>query len=259
MFTSIGRFIVPTFSLYLTLAIVAAGAVCVFRLRERVPLRPLVNCLLAALVLGVAFARVEYVLLNGDVFAGRLVDALTRRPGGLDWHGAFLGALLGLVIAARVQRVDVPVLLDACTPALPMLAFAGWTACRWIGCVYGTEVQTLAFYPAWTVTEGRDIFGIIAPRYDTHRFGQALGWLLLVLTAVMWLWGLLAKRPAARFWTVAVLFCAGMLAIGFFRADYAPTLGGIRADRYLDTVLLMGTVVMLVRSLTRPQNTGTGV
>ncbi|MEM6530070.1 MAG: prolipoprotein diacylglyceryl transferase family protein, partial [Chloroflexota bacterium] len=237
MFTSIGRFTFHTFTLYLSMALLCSIAIALFRLRRTLPLRAVADAAVVAIVCGFALARAEYALLNADLFVGNVRGVFTMRPGGLDWHGALFGALFGVWIVAKLRRIDVSLLLDAFAPALPLLAFAGWTACRAVGCVYGEEVQTLALYPAWLVTEGRDIFGIIAPRYDTHTFGQGVAWVLLVMVAVFWLWDVPRQRPGVRFWLVLALFTAGMLAIGTVRGDYAPVVG-LRADVWLDVAVL---------------------
>ncbi|MEL6150337.1 MAG: prolipoprotein diacylglyceryl transferase family protein, partial [Chloroflexota bacterium] len=213
MFTAIGRFTFHTFTLYLSVALLCSVAVAWLRLRRTVPARAIADAALVALVFGFVLARAEYVLLNRDLFAGNLQGVFAMRPGGMDWHGAVIGGVLGVWIVEKLRKLPAPTLLEAFAPAVPLVAFAGWTACRAVGCVYGTEVQTLALYPVWMVTEGRDIFGIVAPRYDTHTFGQVLSWVLLVMVGVFWLRDVPRNRPGVQFWLVVALFTTGMLAI----------------------------------------------
>ncbi len=248
MFTSIGPISLHLFAHHIAWAVLFSAGIAYYQLRDAFPTRALADALVAAVVLGVIGARVEYALLNPDVFTGNVRGLFTLTPGGLDWHGALIGAVAGLGLAARLHQMPLAALLEALTPALPLIAFAGWTACRAIGCVYGTEVETLAFYPAWQVTEGRDIFGLMAPRYDTHTFGQALALALVLLTAALWMVGAFAARPGVRFWLVMLLFSGGMAAIGTVRGDYTPTLAGVRADQGLDAVLVVFALVMLLRA-----------
>jgi prolipoprotein diacylglyceryltransferase len=250
MFTSIGSFTFQTFTLYLSMAMICSVFIAAFRLRKTASLRAVTDCAIAMLIFGFLLARAEYVLLNPDIFESNTRGIYMMRPGGLDWHGALAGALLGLWLMAQVRNLSVNVLLGAFAPALPLIAFAGWTACRAIGCVYGTEVQTLAFYPAWMVTEGRDIFGIIAPRYDTHTFGQVLAWVLLVLLGVMWWRDIPRERSQVRLWLVITIFATGMLAISKVRGDFAPVVAGLRADQWLDLAVLALGVAMLWRNRT---------
>ncbi len=245
MFTSIGPVSLHLFAHHIAWAVLLSAGTAYVVLRRGYPARALADVLTAAMVLGVVGARLEYALLNPELFAGNLRGLITMAPGGLDWHGAVVGGLLGVWIIARLHGLPACVLLDAAAPAPPMIAFAGWTACREVGCVSGVEVETLAYYPVWLVTEGRDVFGLIAPRYDTHTFGQALAVGLVLLTALLWMTGALAARPGGCFWLVLALLSAGMAAVGTVRGDYTPMPGGLRADLYLDGVLFALAAVML--------------
>lgn len=245
MFTAVGPFTLQTYMLYLSLAIAVSGGVAYFRLRGHMSGQPVGDVSAAMVAGGFVLARAEYALLNWDVFAGQPSRVFDMRTGGLDWHGAVIGAVAGLWLVAHLRGLDARLLLDASAPALPLVAFAGWTACRAVGCVYGAEVATLAYHPAWVVTEGRDIYGIIAPRYDTHTFGQALSWALLVLVGGLWLRDWLLRWRAAL---VIALFAAGMLAIGVVRGDYAPLWAGVRADAWLDGLIIVLALWVAVRS-----------
>ncbi len=250
MTTTLGPYTFPTFTLYLSLAVL--GGMALATVGSRAPRRPVVDAGIGALVGGYVFGRLLYTALNPNVFTANPLRLLWDGPGGLDWHGAYLGALLGAwAVRAWYERRD-PDGRFTGSPlqtlgiiALPLVALAGWRGCAQVGCLYGAEVETLAYYPRWLVTEGRDIYGIVAPRYDTHRFGGLLAWGLLVWAGVMWWRG----RPTARaFWAMSAAWCAGMFGIGFFRADYTPSLPLLRADQWLDLLLLAWTLVMLVRS-----------
>src|SRR5690606_12168503 len=156
--------------------------------------------------------------------------------GGLDWHGAVIGGLVGLAAAARWRKLALRDMLDAFAPALPLLAFAGWLGCWGAVCGYGAEVDTLAHYPAFAAAETRDVYGLVAPRYNTRVFGMALALALLILSLVLNRRGWLKYR---RFWLLLALLSAGMFGIGFFRGDYALVVAGIRADQWLDVLLLL--------------------
>lgn len=223
-------FSVPIFSLALTVGI-ALSAGLLLRRQPAGRRGAALDVALAAWGGAVIGARAAHVLLNWAYFADNLNEALRLDAGGLDWHGALLGGLLGLALAARWRRLDLRALLDALAPALPLLAFAGWLGCWAAVCGYGAEVDTLARYPALAAAETRDVYGIVAPRYNTQVFGMALA------LAVLGVWALLKWRgwlPRRRFWLLLVLLSLGMFGIGGFRGDYAPLLAGLRADQLLD-------------------------
>lgn len=234
MYTTIAGVTLQSYRLYVSLAVALSISIAFYRLRGGVRWRALADAGLAILAGGLVLARLEYVLMNGDIFGGDLAAMAGTQVGGLGWHGAVIGALIGLWGAARAHGLPAVQLLEASAPALPLVAFAGWTACRAVGCAYGAEVETLAYYPAWLVTEERDIYGIIAPRYDTVTFGQTLSWGLLVWIGARW-WRGISVKPGV----LLMVFCVGMLAIGAVRGDVMPVWFGIRAGQWLTGLLVL--------------------
>lgn len=230
--TTIGPWTLPTYMLVLALAIGASAAIGVLRTGRRAG--GVVDVALGALAVGLVLARLEHVLLNWNYFAYNVNEAFQLNAGGLDWHGAAIGGLIGGALVARWRRVDMRDVLDAMTLGLPLIALAGWYGCWAAHCAYGVEVDTLAHFPSWAVAEAADIYGIAAPRYNTQLFGQWLSAALLVV-AVILLWR--GRLGGVRFWLILALFSAGMFVIGFFRGDYAVMLNGLRLDQWLDAVV----------------------
>lgn len=222
-------FSIPAFGLALAAAMLASFGLGLRR--SGIRFAALLDVCLAAFAGGVFGARVVHVLLNWAYFSENLAEALHPSAGGLDWHGAVIGGLLGLALAARWRRLSARALLEAFAPTLPLLAFGGWLGCWAAACGYGAEVDTLAHYPAFAAIETGDVYGIVAPRYNTQGFGMALALALLGVWALLQWRGWLAGR---RFWALLALLGAGMFAIGFWRGDAVPMLAGLRADQWLD-------------------------
>jgi phosphatidylglycerol:prolipoprotein diacylglycerol transferase len=233
-------FRVPVFSLALALGI--ALSVGIGARQTRLKLGVVVDVGLGALVGALVGARIFHVLLDWAYFADNLSEAARLTAGGLDWHGAVIGGLLGLAVVARWRRLSVRDLLDALAPVLPLLALAGWLGCWGAVCGYGVEVDTLANYATGVAGETRDVYGIVAPRYNTQVFGMALGLALLGLSAVLARQGWLRGR---RFWLLLALLSVGMFVIGFYRGDYA-VVAGIRTDQWLDAGFVVWGIVLLV-------------
>lgn len=230
---------VPIYNLALALGIALGVGVGIRRMAQRPD--AVVDACLGALAGGIAGARVGHVLLNWSYFADNLSEALRPNAGGLDWHGALLGGLIGLALVASWRRLPLRDLLDALAPALPLLALAGWLGCWAAVCAYGAEVDTLARYPALAAAETRDVYGIVAPRYNTQVFGMALALALLALSVVLIRRGWLKY---CRFWLLLALLSAGMFVIGCFRGDSAPVVAGLRADQWLDIVFCLWGVAL---------------
>lgn len=207
--------------------------------RER--LFPWLDTSIGAVIGGVVGARAFHVWLNWEYFSAHTDQITMLNTGGLDWHGAILGGMIGLVIAARLRRVPLVPLTDALALALPIGATATWMACGAANCGYGLEVQTLADYPQWLVTESPDVYGITAPRLNLPPVGIILAVFVLiviiVLTALRWVIGL-------RLWLALTLYALGMAVIDFFRAEYVPTWFDRRADQILDLAVALGAILI---------------
>ncbi|HEX2905424.1 MAG TPA: prolipoprotein diacylglyceryl transferase family protein, partial [Phototrophicaceae bacterium] len=236
LYTTIGPWTLQTFTLFVAVAVVASAVIGIYRSRlaqsgfQSFP-RPgaAADVYLGALFGGVLLARLGHVLLSWDYFGNNLNEVFTIELGGLNWHGAVLGAVIGLSLAARLRRVDARTLLDAIMLALPLIGLAGWWGCLASACGYGLEVPTLADYPPLVASANPDIFGIVAPRFNTQVFGLLLSAVMLAL-ALLLLWrGWLRCR---RFWLVLALLSAGMFVIGFYRGDAVSIVAGLRLDQW---------------------------
>jgi prolipoprotein diacylglyceryltransferase len=206
----------------------------------------MIDTALAALVVGLIGARLEYVLLAWDYFAAHGDEIARFDLGGLGWHGALIGGWIGATLMARWRGLARRDALRRLAWALPLIAFGAWIGCGAAGCAYGREVDTLAHYPAWLVWEARDVYGTFAPRISTARFGM----IAALVTA-----GIGALTPTERrFGVMLALFSTAMFVIGFVRADANPLIGGLRADQLLDVGLVLVGVVYA-----RKRGAGAGV
>lgn len=251
LYTQILFWSIPTFRLTVAVAVLASVGIGVYRQRSR---GRRVDTYLGAMVLGILGARLFHVGLNWDYFAENTSEIWHVEAGGLDWHGALLGGLLGLVLVIQAQKLitrwrpntDLPLsfnpLITILTPALPLIGLGGWVGCLAAGCGYGKEVDSLANYPRWAASELVDVFGIVAPRYNTPYFGIALCLLGMLLVIVLWRW-----QDARRFWLVLVLMSLGMFGIGFFRADHTLSAFGLRGDQILDLITALWGIIVFSR------------
>ncbi len=230
---SVLGFTIPVYSFALVVGIVISIGVAVRRGVARPAV--LVDLALGGTAGAVIVGRAGHVLLHWTYFGDHTSEALRPAAGGLDWHGALLGALIGLAVVARWRKLIFRVLLDALAPALPLMVFAGWLGCWGAACGYGAEVDTLAHYPAFAAAETRDVYGIAAPRYNTQIFGMALAAALLL----SWLMNRRGWLAGRRFWVLLALLSAGMFVIGLFRGDEVPIVAGLRADQVMDIALLL--------------------
>ncbi|MBN2470169.1 MAG: prolipoprotein diacylglyceryl transferase [Anaerolineae bacterium] len=244
-----GLFSLPAYPALHALAILAGFAALIWKGRASRSFLPWVDAGLGGLIFGLAGGRLAHVLLNAAYFRHHPAEAFALRAGGLDWHGALIGALVGLLLVARWRRVPLRPALEALALVWPLGLLLGWAACRMAACGYGAEVWTLADFPGWAAGELPDLYGEIVPRYNTQVFGMALGAALLGLMALAAWRGWL--RGARRLGLVLALSGPGMFAIGFFRGDGQPgPLPGLSWDQALDLgVIALGVALGVTEAL----------
>jgi prolipoprotein diacylglyceryltransferase len=200
------------------------------------------DTLLAGLLLALVVGRALHVVLHWAYFQNHLEEIVVLRAGGLSWQGAAWGALVGCGAAAWARGLRWPGLASGLGLAAPLLALSAWIGCQEALCAHGAEVSTLAAYPAWLVTEARDVFGFYAPRFNTHGLGAAV---MVVVSVVVGL--LRAALPPPRLLGLSLaLIAISCFGLGYLRGDSVPAVANLRADQWLDlAVLLTGLALMI--------------
>jgi phosphatidylglycerol:prolipoprotein diacylglycerol transferase len=217
-------------------------------------LLPWLDVCLAAVIGGLAGARGFHVAIEAPYFAAHPDEILDLARGGLDWHGALLGGLLGALVMARLRRADPARLLDGLALALPILSAVTWQGCAQAACAYGAEVRTLADYPGWLVVEAPDVYGALAPRLDLPTLGTGFSLALLALALALHLLRPFNRRwwDGLRPWPVLIALGIGTALLGFFRADPSPVWLDRRADQVLDlAVALVAALVFGILAMVR--------
>ncbi len=241
-YLTLGSLSVPTFTALIAGAVALGLAALAVAARRRAVPRPLhwIDAGLGGLVGGVIGARLFHVLLSAAYFKDHVGEAFDLRTGGLSWHGAVCGGLLGAWLVCRWRRVDWRAVTDVLALVWPAGVMAAWAGCWASACAYGAEVWTLAEHPAWAVSERPDIYGAIAPRYNVQLFGVWFGAALLALLIGLALAGWLRGY---RLWLALGLTGAGAFILGFFRGDGVPApLPGLSRDQALDLSLIAFSV-----------------
>lgn len=234
---SLGPLTIETFPVLFLLAVgIGLGLLALAARRRGDTIAPWIDAGLGGLLGGVTGARLLHVALNWAYFTDHGGEILRLVAGGLSGPGAILGALLGLALTARWRKVPMRPALDALAPALAAGLLLGGLACGAAACAYGAEVWTLADYPAWAVIEAPDVYGSVAPRYDTPLFTAALGALLLILALGL---ARADRLRGLRLWLILGLAGIGLCVIGFYRGDRMPSLvPTLSAEQVLDLVLI---------------------
>lgn len=223
--------------IFLSMAMVLKGIPAGERLKT-------LDILIAGFIGAMMLARAFHVILNWNYYAYNTGEILQIGQGGLDWHGAVFGAVLGMGLFSRWRGIAIPAIVNSLTLAIPLMAFMAWWGCWTASCAYGAEVASLADYPSWMVWEGRDVFGIYAPRFHTQAMGMILTSILFCFTGfIIWRNYLVGRR----FWIVLSLLGLSMFLLGFLRGDYAVISNSLRLDQYLDAFVIILSWIIMIR------------
>ena len=180
----LGEAVIHYYTLFIALAVILSAGWLMVRTPKPQRLA-MTDTLLIALMSGLIVGRVVHVALNWAHFGFHTNDILNWQSGGLDWHGVLFGGLVGIWLGSRWRGFDPSTLIDRLTPAIPLIALAGWLGCWNFACHYGREVQRLVDYPPFMVWEAEDVFGIFAPRFHTQLLGTSLSIALLILVLLL--------------------------------------------------------------------------
>jgi phosphatidylglycerol---prolipoprotein diacylglyceryl transferase len=251
---SIGPLQVRAFVFWIALGVLLSALIVLATAwRRNARLLPYLDVILAQVALGSVGARLGHVALNWNYFSLHTDEVWSLSAGGLDWHGAVVGALLGSLLMVLVRRLPLTPLLDTLALTVPIMAATIWIACGVANAAYGIEVRSLADFPAWMVTESPDVYGMIAPRLALPVFGVVAA---IAVLLVMVLITVLHRFDGLRLWIALGLYAACMAIISFFRADYVPTLFNRRADQVLDLgVVLFATLLFVIMRLGQLRST----
>lgn len=244
---NISVFTVPTFAFWIGAAVLLGAVTARLHTGNRLRAGVFADVLLVTLFGAVIGARAEHILLQWNYFSMHTEEIVRLGWGGLSWHGAVWGGIVVFSVVVRVRNIPALPVLDGLTPSIPLLGLAGWYGCWAAACGSGLEVDTLAHYPALVVFESQDVYGIIAPRFNTPLLGLILAAVVLVIALVLIRRGML---PVRRFGLTLIMFSMGMLMLGFLRGDAVPYWGSLRADQWLDGAMALTGVLLTV--FTRP-------
>ncbi len=225
-----GRLTVRSYTLLLDLGLLLGLSIFYLRARRRIAGRDRwLDGALVALAAGILGARLGYVAAHWSYFHERRGEILRFWLGGLNWHGALLGAGLGLILYCQLRRLRFWRLADELALLAPLVGAAGWLGCWLAGCAYGRELTQ----PHWLAADLPDLFGVWALRYNVQLLAAA--WSLLVGVI---LWRVHGKLSAGgTLGLFMLLYGAGLGMIDPLRGDLIPHWGVWRLDVVADWVV----------------------
>lgn len=239
---SIGSFSIYWYAICIASGVVLALLYAYFNAKRfDVNLDKLINCFIVGMVTSIIGARLYYVAFRWEYFSQNPMDILNIRDGGIAIYGAIIGALLGGLIVAKIQKMKLLPVLD-----LAMICFLiGQAVGRWGNFMnqeaYGTETDSLFRM----VSEGTN--GVaVHPCFLYESVWCALGVLVLHIFSKKWqkYYGQVALLYMV-WYGLERTFVEGLrtdsLYLPFMIGDYQP-----RVSQVLSLVLVVAGIVMLI-------------
>jgi len=250
----IGPIVIRTYSLILDLAIILGLAVLAWQGQRREGRSATwVDAGLGALIGGIILGRLGHVAIYWAYYSHHFNEALQPWRGGMDWHLAVIGGLIGLALVCRWRGLSFPVVASVIAVILPVSAGLIYTGCLMVSCGHGREVASLTAYPLGVALELPDLYGVIAPRLASQLYGVL--WSGLVFACVILLIRRM-KRPRIHLWPVLLLIGVGAFLIGFTRGDEIPMIGPLRLDQIMDlAIIILGLAMTLATVIPIRQRT----
>ena len=247
-----GPFFLYGYSVVLGLGVLAALGVTALLARRSGPLpnplpggegtRRWLDGAVAAGIGALVGGRAVFVWLNAAYFAENPTEAGQFWLGGLNFHGALLGGLVGLWLWARLGGRPFWRYAGLLAPGLALLVAFGWAACAVEGCAYGRAAA-----PGIWAGDLPDDAGVYALRYRTQLAG-GIG-ALLVFAGAWWAAGRL--RPATLLWGTLGGLALVQAVVALGRGDPSPVVWGKSLVFWAEIALLVMTVVGMITSLGR--------
>lgn len=204
----------------------------------------LFNCVLAGLVTGIVGARLYYVIFAWEEYADDPVSALYIHEGGLAIYGGIIGALLGGLTVAKIQKMKALPVLD-----VTMVCFLiGQGIGRW-GNFTNQEAFGCATDLPWRmVSENTMIDGVVTAVHPCFLYESL--WCLLGFV-LLHFFGKYRQRYAGQiFYLYLVWYGLERTVVEGLRTDSLYLGGtGIRVSQVLSAVLAAAGIVLLLINL----------
>ncbi len=180
-------FCIGSFEIYWYAILIASGVVLALiyanfnAKRFECDMDKVLNCFIVGVITAILGARLYYVIFKWDYFSQHPSEILNIRDGGIAIYGAIIGALLGGLIVAKIQKMRLLPLTD-----MALICFLiGQAVGRWGNFMnqeaYGTETDSLFRM----VSEGTN--GVaVHPCFLYESVWCALGFVLLHIFSKKW-------------------------------------------------------------------------
>ena len=180
----------------------------------------LMGAALVGIPSGIIFSRLLHVI--------DLWSYYSQNPGqiiggeGLTIYGAILGAVLGVWIYSRFNKLNFSYLADVITPGIILAQVLGRVGCTLNGCCYGTAATVWPFNLFNIVYTNSDVAELGVPFQPTQVYEILF---LLILFAVIMIFRSKFKPDGVQFLFYLGMYSLWRIGIGFLRVGTPFALG----------------------------------
>jgi prolipoprotein diacylglyceryl transferase len=200
------------------------------------------RALLVGLVFGLLGARIGYVIPRFGDFLTRPQDILAIWQGGLTIFGGLFFGTLGAVVYMRRKRMDVPAMLTAVAPALPLAQAIG----RW-GNYFNQELYGRPTDLPWALEveerfrrPGYEAFGTFHPTFLYESL-----WNLTLVGVLLWIDRRATLKKGSLIFVYLIGYGVGRGWIEALRIDTVERYLGLSRNNWIALLIIVVGVVGL--------------
>lgn len=241
----ISNYTVSSYGVMAALGVLAALAVG-FLNSKKAGLNPAaaVEAALFALVLGLAGARLAYVLVEWNFYAENPFRIFQLWDGGMVFYGGLLfAAPAGWLYASKVVRTDPWAALDAFAPGLALGHAMGRVGCFMAGCCYGMPLNL-----PWAVrfTHPLSVASPVFPLHPTQLYEAAVETVLFIYLSGRFRNA--GTRDGRIFAEYLVYYSLIRIILEFYRGDSRGGAGPFSTSQFMGALILAAGLFLLKRT-----------
>ncbi len=210
------------------------------------------NTVLFALVGGILFARLAYVIEHPENI-GSILDIASVWRGGMDFYGGLLGGVLGTIAGIYFYRLPVWKVADMAVVGLSIAHAVGRLGCTSAGCCYGKPVPVDgSITPGLHLMDRFPFFyvsfppGAVAPPYMPLYPTQLMEFFgLLLIFAVLFFFYRRKPFDGSVFILYMLLYGVLRFSLEFFRGVTPPIEGlGLTWNQVVSLLMVVFAVLL---------------
>jgi phosphatidylglycerol---prolipoprotein diacylglyceryl transferase len=208
------------------------------RKHENLSLETALDTTIFIIIGGVVGARIFYILLNLGEYIHTPLSFFNVREGGLSWHGALIGGLIGAFLLARAKKLPLGVVSDFAAVHSTIALAIGRMGCFMNGCCYG---KPTSYFTGVHFTAA----GLAHPRHPTQIY-EAL--LMVVSFFILLSWWKKKKFNGELTLLMFSMYGIVRFIVEFFRdntADQYIGLTNLSLAQYLSIAMTLGCGIVL--------------